>query len=133
MVYFEEKSKGLVERVEALKLEWKRLWSERLDDKVRAEGIANETYSSLFIEKGTVVFATRNFKLLTFKGILEEHGIMEAHRFVSPNPQVGGWGKFVKNEVLPRTTGGRRRAQSFVVEEKKAQQLKKGGRGWLHL
>lgn len=133
MVYFEEKSKGLLERVEALKLEWKRLWNERLDDKVRAEGIANETYSSLCIEKGTVVFATRNFKVLTFTEILEEHGITEAHRFVSPNPRVGGWGKFVKDQVLSGKSHHRRRTQSFVEEEKKAQQLKKGGRGWLHL
>jgi hypothetical protein len=36
------------------------LWKERFDDKVRAEGVANRDYSSLFVEKGTVIFATRN-------------------------------------------------------------------------
>jgi hypothetical protein len=130
----EEKSKGQAERVEELKVEWKRLWKERLDDKVRAEGIANEDYSSLFVEKGTVIFATRNFKFLSFKGILEEHGINEVYRFVSPSPGVGGWGKFIKGSVQRGRPGGRsRRAAGYFVEEKKPQQLRKGGRGWLHL
>jgi len=131
----DEKSKGQAERVEELKVEWKRLWRERLDDKVRAEGVANEDYSSLFVEKGTVIFATRNFKLLTFKGILEEHGIGDVYRFVSPSPGVGGWGKFIRSSVLKDRPigGGRRAARYFVEEDKKPQQLKKGGRGWLHL
>ena len=55
MVGLEESEKGLVELVEELKIEWKRLWKERLDDKVRAEGIAKEDYSSLLVEKGTVI------------------------------------------------------------------------------
>jgi hypothetical protein len=130
----EEKRKGQSDRVEELKIEWKRLWMERLDDKVRAECVANEDYSSLFVEKGTVIFATRNFKLLSFRGILEEHGIGEVYRFVAPSPSVGGWGKFIKSTVLKdRPVGkGRRAERYFVEEEKKPQQLRKGGRGWLH-
>jgi len=61
------------EFVEELKVEWKRLWSERLDDKMRAEGIAVNNYGSLFIDKGTVIHATRDFKALNFKEILERH------------------------------------------------------------
>lgn len=135
MVCLEEKSKGLVERVEELRVEWKRLWKERLDDQVRAESVAKEDYSSLFVQRGTVILATRNFKLLTFKEVLEEHGIGEVHRFVSPNPRVGGWGKFIKKQVLPfRSSDGRYKSgRCFIEEEKKPQQLKKGGRGWLHI
>ena len=135
MECLEEKGKAQAKRVEDLKAEWKRLWKDRLDDKVRAEGVANEDYLSLFVEKGTVIFATRNFKLLSFKGILEEHGIGDVYRFVSPSPGIGGWGKFIKSSVLPgRSRGGTRRTvRYFVEEERKPQQLKKGGRGWLHL
>jgi hypothetical protein len=133
MGVLEEKSKCQAKRVEELKVEWKRLWRERFEDKVRAEGVANDDYSSLFVEKGTVIFATRNFKSLSFKGILEEHGMTDAYKFVSPVPGVGGWGKFIRNTVLQgRSSSRTRRAVAYFAEEKKPQQLKKGGRGWLH-
>jgi len=133
MGVLEEKSKPQTKLVEELKVEWKRLWKERFDDKVRAEGIANDDYSSLFVEKGTVIFATRNFKSLNFEGILKEHEMTDTYRFVSPVPGVGGWGKFIRNAVLQGRSGRRtRRAVGCFEEEKKPQQLKKGGRGWLH-
>ncbi|NWF86825.1 hypothetical protein HXY32_03340 [Candidatus Bathyarchaeota archaeon] len=121
------------ELVEELKMQWKNLWRERIDDKVRAEGIANKDYSKLFIDRGTVIFATRNFKLLNFREILELNGVNDANRFVLPSPQVGGWGKFIRTIIsgqkpLKRT----RRAWQHQDTEKKQQQLKKGGRGWLH-
>jgi hypothetical protein len=130
-----EVSEGQAEKVEELKVEWKRLWRERFDDKVRAEGIANQDYSLLSVERGTVIFATRNFKLLSFRGVLEEHGITDVFRFVSPSPHVGGWRKFINSTVDVKKSGGiaRRAVRCFVEEEKKPQQLKKGGRGWLHL
>ena len=58
------------EIINELKAQYKTLWWERIDDKVRAEGIANRDYSMLFVEKGTVIFATRDFKPLNFKEIL---------------------------------------------------------------
>jgi len=128
----EEKRKSYAERVEELRLEWKRLWRERLDDRVRAEGVANEDYSSLYVERGTVILATRNFKQLTFRGILEEHGVTDAYRFVSPSPGVGGWGKFMRNSLMQGRQGSRSASRCFVHEKKKPQQLRKGGRGWLH-
>ena len=128
----EEKSKVQAERVERLKAEWKNLWKDRFDDSVRAEAIANGSYSSLSVEKGTVIFANRDFKLLSLKEILEEHGIGDVYKFVSPSPGVGGWGKFIKGSVLqgrPRSRAGR----VPVKEEKKPRQLRKSGRGWLHV
>jgi len=127
-------SKEQVNQVEELKAEWKRLWKNHLDDKNRAEGIASEEFSCLFVEKGTVIFATRNFKLLTLKEILEEHGIVDLHRFISPSPSVGGWGKFIRTSIphSKPNLGGYRRVQYFE-EEKRPQQLRKGGRGWLHV
>lgn len=78
--------------VEELKAMWRALWIERIDDHVRAEGIANKDYSNLFVEKGTVILATRNFRLLSFREVLEQNGIVDAGRFVPANPRVGGGG-----------------------------------------
>jgi hypothetical protein len=120
--------------VEGLRSEWKRLWMERVDDKVRAEGVASSDFSGLFVERGTVIFATRNFKLLSFRDVLERHGIVDANRHVSPDVVVGGWGKFVRSTIVSRGLPVRvRRAASYVAEKSERQQLKKGGRGWVHL
>jgi len=128
----EEASESTAKLVEKLRVDWKRLWRERLDDRAKAEGIENEDYSSLFVEKGTVFLATRNFKLLTFKEILEGHRIGDVYKFVSPHPEVGGWNKFIKNSVGRSRSISHRATHYVLEEEKKHQQLKKGGRGWLH-
>ena len=121
------------EIVEELKVQYKMLWRERIDDKVRAEGIANKDYSMLFVEKGTVIFATRDFKPLNFKEILERHKAFDADRFVPPSPQVGGWGKFIRTEIASRKRHGRlRQIRQYFDDKKQRQHLKKGGKGWLH-
>lgn len=121
------------ELVDELKIEWKRLWRERIDDKVRAEGIAIDDYSTLFIDKGTIIHATRDFKALNFKEILEQHEVDNAERYIPPDPHVGGWTKFVKDNLTQKQRVGSRRSADFCFEEKEKQQLKKSGRGWLHL
>lgn len=119
--------------VEELKTEWKRLWRERFDDHVRAEGIAREDYVQVFVERGTVILATRNFKLMNFREVLEQHGITDVHRYVPPDPRVGGWGKFVRSTILDQKGGKRvKRAASYVPEPREKQHRKKGGRGWVH-
>jgi hypothetical protein len=50
--------------------EWRLLWLGRIDDKVRAEGVANRCFSLLFVERGTVIVATRDFKPLDLREIL---------------------------------------------------------------
>ena len=90
------------EMIQELKTEWKKLWQERFDDRLRAEGIAVTDYSSLF------------------------------ERFVQPNPQVGGWNKFIKTEITNQKPQRNKRAASYCPEKKEVQQPKKGGRGWLH-
>ncbi|MEM2953998.1 MAG: hypothetical protein QXM52_06985 [Candidatus Bathyarchaeia archaeon] len=122
------------ENVEKLKAQWKKLWRERIDDKLKAEGIANEDYPMLFVDKGTVIIATRDFKMLSFKEILELNGVINAERFIAPSPSVGGWGKFIRTFIVGK--GSSRRVESarhYLESEKQRQQLKKGGRGWLHL
>jgi hypothetical protein len=120
------------EFVEELKVEWKRLWSERVDDKVRAEGIAADNYDSLFIDKGTVIHATRDFKALNFKDILTQHQVANAERYIAPNPQVGGWGKFVKDNITNQPSKKRRNTDLLVDEKNDKQPMRKSGRGWLH-
>ncbi len=118
------------ELVETLKTEWKRLWRERLDDKVRAEGIAVSDYSELFVDKGTIIHATRAYKALNFKEILEQHQVLNAERYVPPDRFEGGWTKFVKTNISNKPFVPNKRAMPVI--EKKVQQPKKGGRGWLH-
>jgi hypothetical protein len=130
-------AKASKEIVEELKEQWRKLWGKRIDDKVRAEGIANEDFSKLFVDKGTVIFATRSFKMLSFREILELHKLVDIDRFVPPNPQVGGWGKFIRTVIANQKSSSRvRQARQYLDEKKQKkqkQQLKKGGRGWLHL
>jgi hypothetical protein len=120
------------EVVEELRMQWKRLWQERVDDKVRAEGVATADYCDLFVEKGTIIHATRNFKTLNFKEILKQHQIKDVDRFIPPDPQIGGWNKFIKANVTNQPR--RQKRVDFYREEEntKKQQSKKGGRGWLH-
>jgi hypothetical protein len=122
------------EMVDELKAQWKKLWQERVDDKVRAEGVAVTDYSRLFVEQGTIIHATRDYKALNFKEILERHEVENAERFIQPDPNVGGWNKFIKTKVITQNQKSPKikRADSYTPEKKEPQQPKKGGRGWLH-
>jgi hypothetical protein len=119
--------------IKELRVQWKILWKERIDDKFRAEGVANKDYSMLFVEKGLVIFATRDFKALNFREILTCHKLANVDGVVPPSPSVGGWGKFVRTVIAGQKSSGRARETRVQLEkEKQRQQLKKGGRGWLH-
>ena len=122
--------------VNDVRKEWKLLWRDRIDDKTRAEGMANRNFALLFVERGTVIIATRDFRLLDLKEILRVHKIENAERFIPPHPSVGGWGKFARTVI--NTQRRATRAQQLKdaaprrVNRKRNLQLKKGGRGWLH-
>lgn len=122
--------------VEQLKVQWKLMWRERFDDKVRAEGISVSNYADLSVERGTIIHATRNFKALSFREIVEQHMVEDPDRFVQPDVQVGGWNKFIKTKITGFTPCGRKHAALYspdkLLAKSEAQQLKKGGRGWLH-
>jgi hypothetical protein len=114
-----------------LKTEWRKLWAERVDDKLRAEGVAKNDYSMLNVDRGTIIHATRNYKPLDFKEILKRHEVENAERFIPPEPQVGGWNRFIKDNISRKPIVSKR-AQVYQREIPVKQQLKKGGRGWLH-
>jgi hypothetical protein len=95
---------------------------------VRAEGVAVQDYHQLFVDKGTVIHATRDCQTLSFKEILKKHAISE--RYFPPDPHAGGWTKFAKTHI---TNNLKKPPQSkATVERNVKQQLKKSGRGWLH-
>ena len=126
----ESRIKAQKELVEKLKVEWKLLWSERFNDKVKAEGVSISDYASLHVERGTIIHATRDFKALNFKEILEQHKVENPDRFVQPNVDVGGWNKFVKTKINIRDS--QKNTFPDVPKKREVQQSKKGGRGWLH-
>ena len=120
--------------VDELRVQWKRLWRDRIDDRVRAEGIAREDYSRLFVDRGTVIVATRDFKPLDFVEVLERHKPSEVANAVPPRPVVGGWGRFIRDFVSKeRRFTKRGRPVPSEPKPKEDQQRKKGGRGWLHV
>ncbi len=119
--------------LEGLRARWRSLWEDRIDDKVRAEGIASEDYDLLFVDQGTVIVATRDYRPPIFGDILERHvKHKQPGEVVVSNPRVGGWGKFVRDVVRKQKRFTKRGRPVPSEPEKKKQQLKKGGRGWLH-
>ncbi len=119
--------------VEELKVQWKLLWGERYDDKVRAEGVSVHDYERLRVERGAIIHATRDFKALSFREILDQNLVENPDRYIPPDVAVGGWSKFIRANITnPQPQKRRRRAESYVPEKRVAQQPKKGGRGWLH-
>lgn len=126
------------QKIENVKVEWKKLWNDRVNDRVRAEGIAATDYSELFVDKGTVICASRDYKALDLKEILERHQVTNAERFIPPPTEVGGWGAFIKKNITsqPKSTAKRNlRAETYKAEmknDKEKQSGKKSGRGWLH-
>jgi len=131
----ESKAQAQKKLVEELKAQWKLLWSERFEDKVRAEGISIDEYIALSVEQGTVIHATKDFKALNFKEILQKHLIENPDRYVAPDVNVGGWKKFIKTEINHSNQNGKSCTPNLgdkKVRKKTGQQPKKGGRGWLH-
>jgi hypothetical protein len=129
---FEDRAKARKELVEKLKSQWSLLWNERYNDKVRAEGVSSTDYASLRVERGTIVHATRDYKALSFREILEQNLAEDAERFIQPDAQEGGWGKFVKTKIaVQRVRREMDNAQS-TAKKRGVLQSKKGGRGWLH-
>ncbi len=128
----ENKIKAQKELVETLKVQWKLLWNERFNDKVRAEGVSEKDYEILNVERGTVITATRDFKVLNFKEILEKHLIEQPDRFIQPNVNVGGWNQFVKTHINTQKPQRSNRPLREAPNKLAPIQSKKSRRGWLH-
>ena len=88
-------------------------------------------WAANYVEQGTVIVATRDFRPPDFVEILQKHISSDAEKLV-PNPVVGGWGKFIRTDIRTRRSIPRRRSPSKRAPNK-SRQIKKNGRGWLHL
>jgi len=128
---WEEKFEADKKLVEELKVEWKKMWSERFDDKIRAEGVSVNNYNILKVDQGTIIHATRDFKQLNFKDILKDQKVNQPDRFIAPSVVEGGWHKFIKTKISNKKSCPI--DKSFLSKEKLVgQQPKKCGRGWIH-
>ena len=118
--------------LEDVKLEWSMLWRNRIDDKVRAEGIAKQDYSLLFVEQGTVIVATKDFKPLNLKEILHSHKVQNGQCFDSPLPSEGGYGKFARTVLNKQNRVRDWKATEFGPKGKQKKTQPKKKVGWLH-
>ena len=118
--------------VKDIKKEWKQLWLTRIDDKVRAEGVANKAFPLCFVEQGTVIVATRDYKPPQLKDVLKMNRIQDAERIAGPPPTVGGWRKFAYTFLNKQTRNRRFILKNQRRDQVTSLQLKKGGRGWIH-
>ena len=113
-----------------LKADWATLWRMKFDDEVRAEDVSSKEFERLFVDRGEVIFATRDYRPLSFRDILDKHIGSDMAGKVSPDPAVGGWRKFVKEHIQgPRPARGRERPRMKVDV---GQHQRKGGHGWLN-
>ena len=127
------KSGACAVSLDEVRAEWKSLWIERFEDKVKAESIANKGYSLLFVERGTVIAATRDYKQLDLKEILKQHVLRNDEEFLPPHPTVGGWGKFARTVLNRQKRYGKWEPPVRRPDRQRNLQLKSGGRGWLHI
>jgi len=107
-----------------LKVEWVDLWRNKYDDAVRAEDVSQREFEKLFVDRGEIIFATRDYKPLSFRDIVDRHLGSEMADKVSPDPAIGGWRKFI-SEHLPKR--GRQREQPEVKVDL-SQHQRKGAR-----
>jgi len=112
---------------------WGALWRTRIDDKVRAEGIASQTFAELFTDRGDIIYASRGCKPPSFNEILEKHLSQDILEKTNPSPEIGGIGKFIRENITKNQV--ERRKNPFLEDllGKDRTQRKKGGRGWLHI
>lgn len=113
-----------------LKAEWVELWKTKYYDEVMAEGVSNKEFERLFVDRGEVIVATRDFKPLSFKEILEKHLGSNLARKVNPDPAVGGWRKFARDNLKASKPVKRRERPRIKIDLSQPQ--RKGGKGWLN-
>jgi len=115
-----------------LKEEWELLWRERFDDRIRAEGVAVRDYPLLFMDRGFIIFASRDAKAPSFSEVAE---FWASQGYVyAPDPNIGGWGRFIRTELRSVLHSRAKMFNRGQLKRKGGEQhLKKGGRGWLHI
>lgn len=113
-----------------VKKDWAELWKTKHDDEIKAEGISVNDFEMLFVDRGEIIHATRDYKPLSFGEILEKHVGQEDASKIDIDPKVGGWRKFAKKNFPPKRQTTRRERPKEKVDLKQYQ--RKGGKGWLN-
>ena len=109
-----------------LKAEWAELWSSKYDDSVRAEGVSTSDYPELFVDLGEIVYATKDYRPLSFREILGRYFDSETLARIYPDPAVGGWRKFSRTHFPAK----QRKRERPKIEIDVGQRQRKGGAGW---
>ncbi len=78
---------------------WKELWCQRIEDRLIAEDVARQDYGILFVEKGTVIRASRMLKPLDLEEIIDKNERLLGLNLKKPRPEEGGYRKFSR-EIL---------------------------------
>ena len=125
-----EKMKDAWEFKRWLKIEWADLWKSKFDHEIIAEGISLRDYSLLDVDKGEIIHASRDYKPLKFREILERNLGGEAAERVDVDPLVGGWKKFARDKLPRREKKTAREGPKIPFDL--SQQQRKGGSGWLN-
>jgi hypothetical protein len=126
------KSDPRIQLVDELKVEWKNMWLEQFNDKIRAEGISVADYERLKVSRGTVLHATRSCETPEFKDILKENSVENPDRYIQPSNVEGGWKKFIKTNITNKPSKAKRADEYMSSSKPKGKQSRKSGRGWLH-
>ena len=113
-----------------LKTEWAELWRSKYEDEVRAEGVSSSEFERLFVNLGEIIYATRDFKPLSFSEILEKHVGTDLAAKAYPDPALGGWRRFVKEHI--RTHKPMEKRERPKVKVDLSQHQRKSGAGWLN-
>lgn len=114
-----------------LKEEWKLMWKERFDDRIKGEGIVTRDHPLIFMDRGSVIFASRDAKTPTFSEIVELWAAQGS--IYAPQPAVGGWGKFIRTHLRRASHSRARNLASNPFNLKANQCKRKRAKGWLHI
>ena len=107
---------------------WASLWRFKYDDPIAAEGVSITDFPRLFVEGGEIMYATKDYKPISFREVLEKYFSSEDLNRISIDPRVGGWKKFSRTYFPAKQT--RRERPKFKVDM--TQHQRKGGYGWLN-
>lgn len=114
---------------EDLKNDWNELWNSKFYDNLKGESVSKKRYENLFVDQGEIIFASRDYKPLTFQEILEKHLGSDTAKSAFPDPVTGGWRKFAQTKIPKKITKKRKRPEIKIDEN---QHQRKGGNGWLN-
>jgi ABC-type sulfate transport system substrate-binding protein len=117
-----------------IRQEWQELWEQKIEDKIVAEDVARRNYELLFVERGTVIQATKDYQPLDLREIMEKNEKVLGIKLTQPNPHIGGWRKFSKDVLAKQARWHQAppRDRQRPSPKTPAKNRKHAGRGWLH-